>query len=209
MTILGAIRDAVTGLTAGVSARAQTPTGNALQVQIGPGDIISNIPVTIDYDHHQLHEGETFRWSVYVTSLGSGSSKDIRIVVPNITIVKGAVQQCPHFRFEVIGSAQADVFLYEAPTFSANGTQRTPIAMERNGTYTPALQIWEDPTVTAVGTQLYRGLILANKNAAGNTETSVIEFVLKNNTSYLYRCTSQSNGNIILMRLVFYEDLGV
>ena len=32
------IRDAITGLSAAVEARKQTPTGNALNVQIGPGD---------------------------------------------------------------------------------------------------------------------------------------------------------------------------
>ncbi len=41
------IRDAITGLSAAVEARKQTPTGNALNVQIGPGDPISNIPVVV------------------------------------------------------------------------------------------------------------------------------------------------------------------
>ena len=210
MTLIGTLRD-TDGSLAKVEARKQTPTGNALNVQIGPGDVISYIPVMIDFDHHQVHEGETFRWSTYVSSLASGNSKDIEIIVPNITIPGGVspVALCPHFRFEVISSAQADVYLYETPTISVSGTVRTPIAMERNGTYTPKLGIYEDPTVTSVGTQLYRGLILSSKSFSGATENSSVEFVLKNNTKYLLRCTSQSNGNIILMRMVWYEDLGV
>lgn len=208
MSVWGVIRDAATGLTAAVTARAQTPAGNALQVQIGPGDIISKIPVVMDYDHHQLHEGETFRWSVYA-SLASAASKDIRFVVPNITITSTAVQQCPHFRFEVISSVGGDAFLYEGTTWSANGTQRTPIAMERNGTYTPQLQIWEDPTVNVLGTQLWRGLLLSGKNAAGNTNDNSSEFVLKNNTQYHFRMTSAGNSNLCLLRFVWYEDLGV
>ncbi len=45
MSVIGTIRDAITGLVASVEARTTTPTGNALNVQIGPGDPISNMPV--------------------------------------------------------------------------------------------------------------------------------------------------------------------
>ena len=38
------LRDPTTGLPARVEACTQTPTSNALNVQIGPGDPISNIP---------------------------------------------------------------------------------------------------------------------------------------------------------------------
>ncbi len=54
--IIGA--DAIT--IASVEARKQTPTGNALNVQIGPGDVISNIPVVTLFEHHQVHEGESY-----------------------------------------------------------------------------------------------------------------------------------------------------
>lgn len=64
------IRDTITGLSAAVEARKQTPTGNALNVQIGPGDPISNIPVVMDLEHHQVHEGETYRAQDVQASLG-------------------------------------------------------------------------------------------------------------------------------------------
>lgn len=193
------------------AGRVQTPTGNVLQVQIGPGDVISNLPVVIDYDHHQLHEGETFRWATYVATLASGSSKDVRLVVPNIAIPVGMnpVITCPHFRFEVISSGNSRFYLYEDTTFTGNGTQRTPIALERNGAYTPKLQIWEDPTVNAVGTQLFQGVTLAAKQTAGALDDSRNEFILKNNTSYDFRITSGVEGLTLLLRFVWYEDLGV
>lgn len=209
MSVFGTIRDAVTGLTAGVAARTQTPSGNALQVQIGPGDIISNIPVLTLYDHHQVHEGETWRWSVYVSSLASGNSKDIQLVVPNITITTNVVTQCPHLRYEVVCDSLAQIFLYEAPTISVNGTSRTPINQERNGTYTVQLGIREDPTVTSVGTQIWQGINFASKTSAGSIDGADNEFVLKNNTTYLFRVTSGAAGAKVLIRLVWYEDLGV
>jgi hypothetical protein len=207
MTVLGSIRDGATGLAAGVTARTQTPAGNALQVQIGPGDVISNLPVVIEYDHHQVHEGETWRWSTYVTSLNSGNNKDVRIVVPVISapIVAGA----PHFRFEVICDALSDVYLYEGTTFTGNGTQRTPINLERNGSYTVKMEIWEDPTVNVIGTQLFRGVTFAAKNNSGGIDQPGFEFVLKSNTSYNFRVTSGTNALKVLIRFLWYEDLGV
>lgn len=187
------------GESANIEDRKQTPTGKALNVQIGPGDVISNIPVFMDFDHHQLHEGETFRWSVYVSSLASGVSKDIRLVVPNITIPSGVnpVGLCPHFRFEVVADSNGQLFMYETPTFTGNGT------------YTSKLQIWEDPTVSVVGSLIWQGVNFAAKQSAGHIDTAESEFVLKNNTSYLLRYTSGTAGLKLLLRMVWYEDLGV
>lgn len=180
-----------------------------LRVYGGPTDPISDIPVHIDFDHHQVHEGETWRWSVYTASLASGNSKDIQLVVPNITITSSAVLQCPHFRFEVVCTDLANAYFYEAPTISVAGTDRTPLNLERNGSYTVKLGIKEDPTVTGVGTQLWQGLLTASKTNAGAISNPGHEFVLKNNTTYLFRVTSGAAGNKVLIRLVWYEDAGV
>lgn len=206
------IKDATTALEAEVCARTQTPVGNALQVQIGPGDIISNLPVVMNYDHHQTHEGETFRYGNYTASLGNNASKDFRLVVPNIagiTDTPSAVRKCPHLRFEIVSSLGGVGYLYEAPTTTGNGTQRTPISTERNGTYTPNLQIWEDPTVTGVGTQLIVLLNTTSKQTTGGIDSSSFETVLKNNTVYLIRFTSSAASNQVLVRMIWYEDLGV
>ena len=182
-----------------------------LRVFGGPTDPISDIPVYMDFDHHQLHEGESFRWSVYVSSLALNANKDIRIVVPNITVPAGVpvVRVVPHLRFQVVASDTAQVFLNEGTTFTVNGTQRSLIALERNGTYSPKLQIWEDPTINVLGTQIWQGLLLGSKSSVGDTDHSDNEFALKNNTEYSFRVTSGASSNKVLIRLVLYEDLGV
>lgn len=185
----------------------------AQRVLIGPTDLISNLPVVIDYDHHQLHEGEVFRWSyVNTAGLNAAASEYIVFTVPNITIPAGnsAVGLCPHFRWEVIADSYAQAFLYEGPTVTGGtGTARNPVAMERNGTYTPKLTVLEKPTVTVDGTLIWQGITFASKTAAGSADSSINEFVLKNNTTYAFKFTSQTNGCKFLLRFVWYEDLGV
>lgn len=194
-----------------IGAREQTPTGNVMQVQIGPGDLISNLPVIQAYDHHQIHEGETWRWSVFISSLNSGSSKDIQLVVPNISIPAGQnrVQVSPHYRFQIVSDSYTNFYLYEAPTISVNGSSRSPINQERNGSYTPKLLVYEDPTVTGVGTQIFQGVTFTSKSSGGAVDSAQDEFVLKNNTTYLLRVTSGTQGAKVLIRMIWYEDLGV
>jgi hypothetical protein len=168
--------------------------------------------VTIDYDQHQVHESESWHYDFYVASLTSGSSKNIRLVVPNITVPSGipVAARMPHLRYTVEAADRCDVFIYETPTFSTTGTQRTPINLDFNHSGTPQMTIWEDPTVTATGAQKERsGVITAAAGKAGGSAQGVNEFILKNNTEYLLRVTSGATPNIVLIDLHFYEDLGV
>lgn len=186
-----------------------------LRVFIGPTDPISDIPVYMPYDHHQVHEGETWHWDKLVLNLANGANYDIVVTVPDITIPIGepTVVRMPHFRYEITVNDLANVFLFEAPTVTAaTGTARTPINFERNGTYTPKLSILDAPAITATGTQIDAEYFLA---AATNQSKFAVdggtphEFVLRNNTKYLLRVTSGANGLDAHIDLTWYEDLGV
>lgn len=222
--------------TAAITARAITGV-KGLCVNIGPTDPISDIPVVMPYDHHKLHEGEMFRCSVYYgalagafgTAVGNTAAdyRDVKIIVPVINSpATNEVTRCPHLRLEVVASAGGTVELYEAPTFvtPAGGLTQIPaVPMERNGTYTskttvfvattPSQNIIDDSGATAyaisTGTILYRGLLTAGTGKASNASDSSVEFVLKNNTSYGLRFRSAGTSNEVLIRLVWYEDLGV
>jgi hypothetical protein len=119
------------------------------------------------------------------------------------------VVMCPHFRFELVASDLCQLFLYEIPTITVAGTARTPVSLERNGTYTPKLVVREDPTVTVVGTMIWQGITFSSRPNTGGLDSATNEFVLKNNTTYLLRATSGAAGNKVLMRMEWYEDLGV
>jgi len=176
-----------------------------LRVYGGPTDPISDIPVVMEFSHHQVHEGEAHVWSVLVASLASGASKDIRMVVPaGLT----PTTRTPHMELEVITTAEAEVYLYEGTTYTAPGTQVTSINRNRNSLTAPTMTIWEDPTVNAVGTTLWIGLTGAGVKAGGG-DRGLAEFDYAVNQVYNLRVTSRAASNKVLIRLNFYLDLGV
>jgi hypothetical protein len=193
----------VTGANTGV---------RGLRVYGGPTDPISDIPVYMDFDHHQIHEGEAWHCDVYIANLNSAANRDIVFTVPNLTITN-AIIQCPHFRYEVSVNDLCNVFFYEAPTVTAEtGTPLTAVNFERNGTYTAGVTILDAPTITNVGTQIdaeYFMTASTTQSKISNSGNSPHEFVLKNNTKYLFRVTSGAAGCDIHVDFTWYEDMGV
>jgi hypothetical protein len=103
-----------------IGPRVQTPTGNVLQVQIGPGDPISNIPVVMDFTQHQTHEGEQYHCLDPQTTLNAGTVK-YAITVP----VYANTIQAPHFGVLVdTFNGSALVLLYEGATFTGGSVVR-------------------------------------------------------------------------------------
>lgn len=203
MSLIGTIRDALTGLTASVEARTGTPTGNALNVQIGPGDPIGNIPVFVDSPHHHLHEGEMHQYTYAPAAISNAATLNHRMVVPTLT----ATTRTPHIEIEVDCTGEAWVYLYEAPTTSANGTLQTVYNKNRNSATTPGSTIYLAPTVTTPGTMVSAWIVGSGQKAGGQSRES-IEWDLKSNTVYLIQVVSKNASNIC-MRFIWYEDLGV
>lgn len=179
---------------------AQTPA-----YMRGAGDPIGDllIPV-IEFDHHQVHEGESFQVTSPPAALASGASIDFRLVV-------GAVlptTRAPHLDIEVDATVETWVYLYEAPTTSANGTQQTVHNRNRGSTNTPSATVWLGPTVSAEGV-LLSSWIIGSGNKGGGSSRGSLEWVLKPSTVYLIRMTAKAANNDACMRLQFYEDLGV
>ena len=173
------------------------------RVYIGPTDPISDLPVVIDYEHHQLHEGETHQYTYAPAALSSGSSVLFRIVVANVT----GTTQTPHFIFAVDATAETWSYIYESPTVTGNGTQQTALNRNRNSANTPTTTIWLNPTVSANGT-LMSSWILGSGTLAGGQTRDALEWDLKTNTTYLIVVTAKAASDDICIRLVWYEDLG-
>jgi hypothetical protein len=178
-----------------------------LRVYGGPTDPISDIPVTIDYDHHQVHEGESHVFSYLISSLNSGVSQDFRLNVPTGLT---PTTRTPHVVFEVISTAETEIYLYEGMTFTAGngGTLQTSYNRNRNSATVPGMKVYLTPTPATTGDLIHIGLTGSGK-AAGVEGRSLTEWDFKPNTDYLKRITSRAAGDKIVVRVIWYEDLGV
>lgn len=183
--------------------RKQTPTSaKAINVQIGPGDIISNIPVFVDFAHHQIHEGETHRAEDYQSGLGASTVK-YGITVPTYTNTIFS----PHM---IVG---ADVYngnvivqIYEVATFT-NGSLLTKYNRNRNSLTTAGTTITGGVTSTD-GTLLHTFFAGAGRSGSSEARASV-EYVLKSNTIYRVDVIGRAAGTEAIMQFDWYEDLGV
>ena len=204
MSVFGVIRDAVTGLTASVEARKQTPTGNAMNVQIGPGDVISNIPVTMEFGQHQCHEGESFHSQDTQASLGTSTVKY------QLTVGAYAVAiQAPHLKIGVSiynGSARYD--LYEAGSSISGGSAMTVFNRHRN-IAVPASVMTLKTGVTATGTTLLESEYVGAGSKGSASGESRDEWILKPSTTYIVYLVGLTAGTEAIIHFEWYEDLGV
>lgn len=204
------IIDPTSSFAAGVEARRQTPTGYAMNVQIGPGDVISSIPVVIEYDHHQIHEGEVWQWN-FLGAINA-TTKNIRISVP----VLAPTTRTPHLLPEVVApeNTSCTIKLWEDTTWTSGGTDDSANIFNRNRNVggNPSTKIYVAGatalTVNATGTQIYVGYTVGGGKSAINADRSLSEWDLKSNTEYNFQLVTVGNG-VVLVRLNFYEDLGV
>lgn len=209
-SVLGFLRGIVSWFAGLVGPVAQTPSQTtALRVQIGPGDVISYLPVVVDYPHHQVHEGEAFIFSDLQTGgLAVAATRDIRVSVGALA----ATTHTPHLLLEFIADALAEIEIYEGTTWTSGGTAQVGYNRNRNvaddtGTlYVPGATAL---TVNAIGTSIWKGMTTGAKNSAGGTDRGAYEFVLKPSTEYCVRVTSRTTGLKFLTRLEYYKDLGV
>jgi hypothetical protein len=188
-------------------ARLQVDELGRLHVAIGPYDPISRIPVVLDFDHHQIHEGEAWQWSWY--GAVNTTTKNVKIVVPNVT----ATTRTPHLLTEVVSDASALVYLHEDATFTSEGTEDTAVYnRNRNVLGSAGTKIYTAGatalTVNSTGTKLWTGMLIAASKASLAADRALSEWDLKSNTVYLMQVVTGQATNV-LIRLNWYEDLGV
>ena len=143
-----------------VETGKQTPIApNAINVIIGPGDPISNIPVIMEFAHHQVHEGETYQAVVAPVALANGNSLLYRIVVP--------AGVYPHMIPELDSTGESWWYLYESPTVTGNGTAIASQNRNRNSLNVAGTIIYSGATVSANGTLLSASIIGSGAKAGG------------------------------------------
>lgn len=158
-------------------------------------DPLTGALTTIDGIHRHLHDGEAFIYSGAAT-LSDAAAQDILLVVP--------AGIYPHIFFTVRGSGETNAVLYEAATVSANGTGVAEINRNRNSTNVASLAVYTGPTVTGTGTVLMT-VHFGSGQQLGGEDRAEQEFLLKPSTIYLFRITSEANGNDLSWQIGWYE----
>lgn len=151
---------------------------------------------TIDYPHHEIHEGDSF-FVAEVTDLGNGASRTLVIITPNTT-------KWSHFELGVNSEAEVSVTLTESVTVSG-GTAITPVNRNRNSANTAGMIVKHTPDSASGGTDLITQQFGSGRGIGGESR-DIAEIILKQNTTYTVVCTNKTTGNnLVNITLNWYE----
>lgn len=159
--------------------------------------------ISIDLEHHEIHEGEAYFYSNYHTVLASGSLNFV-FLIGNKNI---------HYVY-TINSDQAGYYFstYEGITSDDNGTLITPRNHNREYTDASTGTLRLNPTnIVTTGAILlrngYAGTAVNPSQRTGGSISRSNEVILKKNTRYLLRITNMSSSvsNDIQVGMDWYE----
>lgn len=168
----------------------------------GTIDTMTGAVTTIEYEHHEIHEGNHYYVSGFETE-ATGANITFGLTAPDSPIL------C-HVTIDVFGTSQTEIYLYEGSVF-VGGAAVTPANNNRNSTTTSTLVIAKDPAVITYGTLIYsQSSGLAGTTPAKSDLNALHdrnrEIILKRNTKYTVVIVSRDDGNIISYAGEWYEE---
>ena len=159
--------------------------------------------VTIEYEHHELHDGSMFRCGEEV-ALANAGTRVIHILTPNTT-------KWAHLQYSISNTMEAEFEWYEEPTVTGAGTPIPSYNRNRNSLTAATTLFYHTPTTTANGTLLATRREGVGKTAGGSAR-GVSEWILKQNTSYMIVLTSRGGAgttNYVNWWCVRYEHANI
>lgn len=163
-------------------------------------DSITYSLVSISHPHHEIHSGDMFTDSGQDT-LASAATKEILFITPDTT-------KLAHLLINIRATGEANYELFIDTTVSANGVACNITNRNHNSINTPTVQCFTGPTITDDGAKFHEEHFGSGQITGGDTRDES-EWVLKRNTIYLLRITSESSGNDVSRILEWYEHTNV
>lgn len=154
---------------------------------------------SIDYEHHEVHEGDHFLYADGVT-LNSSASQVYLITTPNTT------KYC-HLVLSFASGLGATFVLYEGSDRTGTAAQ-TIYNCNRNSATTATTTVHKGVSGGSTDGTVIRTYYLGSASTgvrAGGLGRGLEEIVLKKNTKYQFTATSQANSNNIFVELSWYE----
>lgn len=177
------------------------PLVNSVVNVNSPIDFTSQALVTVDFAHHQIHAGESFVFTYTDGDLDVGENINLLLVTPNTT-------EWIHMIFVVSGIGQTNISFYEDVGFTG-GSSLAAFNNNRNSLSGSTMNIFLDPTGgSGSGTLIFSEIggsdsVGIVSGASSNTGER-IEFILKQNTKYLFKVNSGTANNRVAVELVWY-----
>ncbi len=171
---------------------------NGSDIELESDPIASAFP-SIEYEHHEIHEGHHYVFGHTADGVANAATVDILIKTTGCSRV-------PHLTGEVQSNLQGNISFYEGLTVSADGTTLSINNNNRNSSNVASCTAFHTPTVGAtLGTELFaQSMFGAGRNIGGNVKRER-EFVLAPDQKYLLRFTSDAASNTVNMILDFYD----
>lgn len=164
------------------------------------------IPIFINLEHHEIHEGDSYIADKEVTA----ASLDLAFKVP-------AGTKRMHLIFQWAAESKAHVEIYEGRTWTAgtgstvtifNRDRNTPkssqVQEDTGGSFVANMAVIQDPTGQAGGTIIHDEYSWSDKKQTVRNR-DVAEFILKNDETYVVKLTSDDGAKGLHIALHWYE----
>ena len=180
-----------------VGALIQDPkTGASAQLD----DSTSSIQ-TITYEHHEVHAGKFFRSGMNY-ALGNGEVATFAIVTPNTTT-------WAHVVWELTTTSDGAFAVLEDVTSFTGGAAVTPLNHNRNSQTASTMTCTRGMTgadlIAPTGGTTILSASLATGKGVVVARGAGEEFILKQNSKYLFRYTNGTSANTIRLVMEWYE----
>lgn len=172
-------------------------------------DLSTQALVNMPYDHHEVHDGDSYDAYVYDADLDGAEIISISFTTPNTTSY-----------LHMVSSAQnSSTSLFEigegATVTAGSGTDRACYNRRRTSSNTSGIKsLAETPavskytyngTITNMGTTLYQAVVGTGRFGGGTATRGTAELILKPNTVYSFRLTGIADNGVASIDLTWYE----
>jgi hypothetical protein len=174
-------------------------------------DATTHVLTTIDYAHHEIHDGSSYFICTTNEDFDTAELLNITFTTPALTVAG------IHILFKVSNTAASRFEILEAPTVTANsGSALAVYNMNRNSAnVTSVKSIATVPisgatltsTVTVDGTVIYTDLAGLGRDGGYSEKTHSGEIILKASTTYVFRLTGLADNGLASINLSWYEHI--
>ncbi len=147
-------------------------------------DKLSGSLEIIDFEHHELHEGNAYFFDGFA-DLGAGNDRDH-------TITTGSSPKLTHLIYEVSAEAEHTFTIFENCTVLNDGTVIPIFNHDRTSSNVSNNTLSEDSTITVEGTVLIQEKVGSGNKIGGGTRGSM-ELILLPNTKYTLRVSNDAS----------------